>query len=299
MYQTFNVYYELGRLTCTFGFHLKHIMVFAGRAVPTPATHNDFTPLKLACPRDGATPSPRPATAKPVSSVHRSMKPNEYQVKPPVPSRPKKFTDDQHNLNHGLQDVTMTERLAVPANERLAVPAAERLAIPVAERLAVPAEPKVPPKRAPFHKTKETVVIPQSSENSHAGQFRTNDIVLPPPPQFQEGSGLPNQQPSYGDYELLSPDSSYPCNVKPTVTSRRSPSVTQNGYHHRVAVDQLQTNLRDKLNVASKSNKPQTNVNGLGYSPYYSNGLSSHDTRSKANQRTRFVSHQCQYSTEL
>ncbi|KAF6019722.1 hypothetical protein EB796_021950 [Bugula neritina] len=133
----------------------------------------------------------------------------------------------------------------------------------------------------------------------------TNDIVLPPPPQFQENTTpLAAQYPSYGDYEVLSPDASYQFNGHPLTPPSYVP-YNQYNYHQKIAVDQLGNSLNEKLMFSKEHNSSSTNNNtGLTYSPLVSHNINGFPTQSwhydsKSPGRGHTVSHHHQYSTEL
>lgn len=230
-------------------------------------------------------PSPGATCSKPVSAIRtHSVKP-QANNKPPVPLRPRKPVTNNGEIrtlqqtavvSHGVQSTTPLR------------------------------EPKIPPKRITTYNTKDALQSPRLPINSNDC---ADDIVLPPPPEFQGGTGssaILNEQPSYGDYELLSPDSSYHCNIHPIASPRSLPQThanNQNSYH-RIAVENLQRNLRDNLKASSpeytKTNSSQPSGKGLKYPPPYSHSRPN-DIRNntRENLRTNFINHRHQYSTEL
>ena len=249
------------------------------QAVPNPAS-NDFTPLNLAYSR-GESITPRTRNVQ----ADKSTKTREHSVKPPVPLRPKSITKNSESprtQQHKVQDQHTDQRQTTPIREQ-----------------------RLPPKHAQLSNLGSKATIHSYQHKDSQPTHSTTDIVLPPPPQFQEGNictALAADQPSYGDYELLSEDSTYNCNIHPTVPPRASSrvhSINQTNYHHRIPVDQLETRIHDNLTVSSQSKenevKPAVSARRYVY-PAHINGYSNSNNMYK---HSTHISHHHQYSTEL
>lgn len=277
----------------------------------TKIPNNDFTPLTTACDHN-TLPTPRgrpPVRSKPVLSRSHSQSERDYRQRPQVPQRPQTA---QRNNNNSTSNIEVKEK--GPAPKPKVRPRGKSVDRMTTERRKVydtyvqPPQPTiqskkiVPPPRMPKPQmtkstTHQRIQKPQDKSNYQCAES-TTDIVLPPPLEFQEPTSvLATDKPSYGDYELLSPEAQYErCVLHPTLprNSQADSNLTYNQmrYHQNLHSSNSDSSTNSSVNSPGNGYKQADRYNG--HSP---NDLNMY--KHNPNYARTLINHRHQYSTEL
>lgn len=218
-----------------------------------------------------------------------------------MPQRPPKHVVNGHTLNTSKEEANRSETLTRP-HIRPRGKSCDRMST---ERRKVPFDQRVspfkhadnnhnqivpPPRLKKPHATTlpSKLTNPKEVTTSNTSYFST-DIVLPPPAEFMGSTThLATNQPSYGDYELLSPEAQYEkCDLHPTLSTQ---STTESNHIYN-------------------KNAQRTIENGGQNSPRYTPRATYHQKPHVANNPNTYQfnpnyatilgNHRHQYSTEL
>lgn len=274
---------------------MTHVwFIFTDTSIQSKATSpssSDFTPLKLAC-----------YNKETRKSQEREITPS----KPPVPVRSKKLVlKDNQKLLTSVEKTNPNYEKTAATNNVLNISAPKS----AQEKTLAPPPRLIPIKvncnsSGSSSTSSVTTVKPLPSSSA---EVSSNDILLAPPPEFQESVNDPvlalaSQHPSYGDYELLSQDVQYNCATQPISTARTNALLAEqnnnqkNNFHQRVSIDQLQTHKVDSgthTHGNTTRNYSQTRKHFSEYS-YQQNLYPVPSMR-----HVTIINHQHQYSTEL
>lgn len=271
------------------------------------SSNNDFTPLQLAC-SDGGGGAPLRSLSRSQSSTTNATSNTRHlkqSPKPPVPQRSKKPAIVENPSHLKFREQTSNQPQNIAPNYESTIPSREK---------------RIPVKRVSVQSPQEQTITvtpkrygnkPAAAERSHIKQSETaegvstGEIVLPPPPEFQEITATPlsTPYPSYGDYELLSSDAQYeyPVNTLPPFSNNlKINSKNEEQYNGSLVTQQLETMFTDSVKVTPYT-KPHAKIRNYGYSTTNKvNGFSASMYRGAVNQEnTQYASPHYQYSTEL
>ena len=245
-------------------------------------------------------------------SLNRSQSQNEKdrKQKPQVPQRPPKPVSNGH-VSKVAEDINRNNSLPKPnvrprgkSVDRMST---ERRKVHTDQRAITPKfvdnnyNQIVPPPRLPkpqksflqkFQKSQRpSSPVHQNSSNvvGNSQDFGT-DIVLPPPAEFMGSTThLATSQPSYGDYELLSPEAQYEkCDIHPTMSRQSMPEsnyvYNQTAERHVMNGGHNTSTYTPRASYQQRKPDAQADLNTYHVNPGYARTL---------------INHSHQYSTEL